>query len=287
MTQELLNQIDFTIFQRQSKMEEEYSQETKDLATLLQTFTAENESQQDQNSSQDNNVVESNQRATYSSTKVKARNLLTNVAYRRYKDSDFQKTNFVVDILSFMVYNCNPTNLEIKLETEKEREVVKFLWDTCVPINFTKYLLQQKQFNIISQTNLTYQKSNKIVLDYLNENSTDKPSQLKYKLNEKFNLIHYIYSVLYAKIYNRINHFGIKRKNDFDYEFQIWRKEKNNKNIGKEPMNYLNRKPNENEQKPITEKTNKNFLKRKLLEEKLEENTKAMKKIKRSKSNNK
>ena len=253
----------------------------------MQTFTAENESQQHQNSSQDNNVVESNQRATYSSTKVKARNLLTNVAYRRYKDSDFQKTNFVVDILSFLVYNCNPTNLEIKLETEKEREMVKFLWDMCVPINFTKYLLQQKQFNIISQTNLTYQKSNKIVLDYLNENSTDKLSQLKYKLNEKFNLILYIYSVLYAKIYNRINHFGIKRKNDFDYEFTIWRKEKNNKNIGKEPMNYLNRKPNENEQKPKTEKTNKNFLKRKLLEEKLEENTKAMKKIKRSKSNNK
>ena len=253
----------------------------------MQTFTAENESQQDQNSSQDNNVVESNQRATYSSTKVKARNLLTNVAYRRYKDSDFQKTNFVVDILSFMVYNCNPTNLEIKLETEKEREMVKFLWDTCVPINFTKYLLQQKQFNIISQTNLTYQKSNKIVLNYLNENSPDKLSQLKYKLNEKFNLIHYIYSVLYAKIYNRINHFGIKRKNDFDYEFQIWRKEKSKTNRGKEPMNYLNRKPNENEQKPIIEKNNKNFIKRKLLEEKLEENTKAMKKIKRSKSNNK
>ena len=158
MTQELLNQIDFTIFQRQSKMEEEYSQETKDLATLLQTFTAENESQQDQNSSQDNNVIESNQRATYSSTKVKARNLLTNVAYRRYKDSDFQKTNFVVDILSFMVYNCNPTNLEIKLETEKEREMVKFLWDTCVPINFTKYLLQQKQFNIISQNEFNLSK---------------------------------------------------------------------------------------------------------------------------------
>ena len=56
MAQHLLNQIDFSIFQSQSKMEEDYSQETKDLATLLQTFTAENESQQDQNSSQDNNV---------------------------------------------------------------------------------------------------------------------------------------------------------------------------------------------------------------------------------------
>ena len=56
MTQAILNQIDFRIFQNQSKMEEDYSQETKDLATLLQTFPAENEDQQAQSFSQDNNV---------------------------------------------------------------------------------------------------------------------------------------------------------------------------------------------------------------------------------------
>ena len=284
MAQTILDQIDFTIFQSQSKMEDDYSQETKDLATLLQTFTAENEDQQDQSFSQDN--VDHKKRAAYSSTKVKARNLLTNVGYRRFKDSDFQKTNFVIDILSFMVYNCNPTNLEIKLETEKERDMIKFLWDNCVPHEFTKYLLQQNQFNIISQTNLTYQKSNKIVLNYLHENE-ERLAQLKYKLMEKFNLIHYVYSVLYAKIYNRINHFGIKRKNDFDFQFQIWRKEKQTKSLGKEPLNYVNRKVNDEEQKPLTEKNNKNTLKQKMLEEKLEENTKAMKKMKRSKSVNK
>ena len=87
-----------------------------------------------------------------------------------------------------MLYNCNPTNLEIKLETEKEREMIKFIWDNCVPHEFTKYILHQKQFNIISQTNLTYQKSNKIVLSYLNEDQERLP-QLKYKLMEKFNLI--------------------------------------------------------------------------------------------------
>ena len=210
---------------------------------------------------------------------MKARNLLTNVAYRRYKESDLKKTNFVIDILSFLVYNCNLTNLEIKLETDKERDMIKFLWDKCIPISFTKYLLQQEQFNIISQTNLTYQKSNKIVLNYLSDDSGAKLSQLKFKLAEKFNLIHYIYSVLYAKIYNRINHFGIKRKNDFDYDFQMWKKEKISRS--KDPINYVNRKPNENEQKPISEK---NILKRKMLEEKLEENTQAMNKIRKSKS---
>ena len=278
MTKELLSHIDFSIIQRQSKMEEDYSQETKDLATLLQTFTAETENQQNQNLSHDNNVVKPKQKAFYSSTKVKARNLLTNVAYRRYKNSDFNKTNFIIDILSFLVYNCNPTNLEIKLETDRERDMIKFLWDKCIPIAFTKYLMQQENFNIISQTNLTYQKSNKIVLNYLSDDP-EKISQLKFKIADKFNLIHYIYSVLYAKIYNRINHFGIKRKNDFDYDFQMWKKEKFSRI--KDPVNYVNRKTNENEQKPITEK---NLLKRKMLEEKLEENTQAMKKIRKNKN---
>ena len=82
----------------------------------------------------------------FANTKVKARNLLTNVAYRRFKITDFNKTNFIVDILSFLVHNCNPTNLEIKLETEKEREMVKFLWDSCIPHDFTTYLLKQENY---------------------------------------------------------------------------------------------------------------------------------------------
>ena len=103
----------------------------------------------------------------FANTKVKARNLLTNVAYRRFKITDFNKTNFIVDILSFLVHNCNPTNLEIKLETEKEREMVKFLWDSCIPHDFTTYLLKQENYEIISQTNLTYQKASNIVLNYV------------------------------------------------------------------------------------------------------------------------
>ena len=158
--------------------------------------------------------------------------------------------------------------------------MIKFLWDICVPISFTKFLMQKENFNIISETNLTYQKANKIVLDYLSDDySGEKLSQLQFKIAEKFTLIHYIYSALYAKIYNRINNFGIKRKNDFDFQFNQWRKERITKI--KSPSNYVNRTPNENEQKPTNDK---NLIKRKMLEEKLEENTKAMKRLKKSKS---
>ena len=253
----------------------------------MKTFTEETENQQNQNSSQDNNVVPKKvkRRSDYSNTKVKTRNLLTNVAYIRFKQSDFMKDSFVIDLLSFLVQNCNPINLEIKLETGKKRDMVKFMWDVCIPHELVDFMLKHKSYNIISQPNLTYQKANVTAKNYLLEDD-NRINHLKYKMAEKFNLIHYIYSFLYAKIYNRTNIFGIERKNDFDFQFQMWRKEKQQKFIAKEPANYVNRNIEKEEQvslvdeDKINDKKNKLNKKRKMLEEKLEENNKAMRQIK-------
>ena len=230
---------------------------------------------------------EMKRKSNHSNTKVKARNLLTNVPYRRFKQSDFLKDSFIIDLLSFLLQNFSPINLDITLELEKEREMVKFMWDVCLPHEFVTFILKQNSFDIISQQNLTYQKANAIVKAYLFED-LNRINQLKYKIAKKFNLIHYIYSFLYAKIYNRTNHFGIKRKNDFDFQFQLWRKEKQQKFIAKDPNNYENRKIEKEEQAPInlddveenTSKKNKLNKKKRMLEEKLKENDKAMKKIK-------
>ena len=61
----------------------------------------------------------------YSNTKVKTRNLLTNVSYRRFKQTDFNK-KIIVDIMSFLTQNFNPINLDRKLDSEKECDIVKF-----------------------------------------------------------------------------------------------------------------------------------------------------------------
>ena len=78
MAQATLEQMGFSLIQSQSRME----QEQKDMETLLNSFTEGAEDQQSQNSSQDNNAVpkkETKRKTDYSNTKVKARNLLTNV----------------------------------------------------------------------------------------------------------------------------------------------------------------------------------------------------------------
>ena len=80
MAQVMLDQMNFSMIQSQSRME----QEKKDMDTLLSTFT-ENivDNQQDQNFSQDDNVIpkkKMKRREDYSNTKVKTRNLLTKVS---------------------------------------------------------------------------------------------------------------------------------------------------------------------------------------------------------------
>ena len=145
----------------------------KDMETLLSTFTESKGDQQDQKFSQDDNVVPKKDKTEkrYSNTKVKTTNLLTSVSYRRFKQSDFNKNSFIIDILSFLVQNFNPINLERKLDIEKERNMVKFLWDECIPHDLIRYMYKQNNYTEISKPNLTYQKANNIVKSYVLEES--------------------------------------------------------------------------------------------------------------------
>ena len=46
----------------------------------------------------------------------------------------------------------------------------------------------------------------------------NRTNNAKYKIEEKFQLIHYVYSLLFSKIYGKTNNFGIKKK-QFRFSF--------------------------------------------------------------------
>ena len=98
MAQVMINFKKFSEFQSSQSKEGE----KRDMQTLMSTSSGEPQSQQDLNFFQDGNDVPKKNRAAksiYSNTRVKARNLLTNVSYRRYKQQDFNNADFVIDIL--------------------------------------------------------------------------------------------------------------------------------------------------------------------------------------------
>ena len=47
-------------------------------------------------------------KATYSSIKVKARNFLRNISYRRLKENSTFNISFITDCFSFVIQNFNP-----------------------------------------------------------------------------------------------------------------------------------------------------------------------------------
>ena len=71
--------------------------------------------------------------------------------------------------------------------------MIKYLWDNCIPHDFVRYMYKQENYALKSKPNLTYQKANNIVKNYFLEES-NRINILKYKIKEKFPLIHYIYS---------------------------------------------------------------------------------------------
>ena len=99
-------------------MEEVENEEMKKFLSSLLEETGLIASQPDADFFQDNNDAQTKTKITteYSNTKLKARNLLTNVSYRRYKPEDVEKTNFVIDVFSCLTQNLNPTGLDRKLE---------------------------------------------------------------------------------------------------------------------------------------------------------------------------
>ena len=134
-------------------------------------------------------------------------------------------------------------------------------------------MYKQNNYTEISKPNLTSQKANNIVKNYVLEES-NRFNLLNFKIEQKFILIHYIYLMLFCKIYNRTNNFVIQNKNNFDFYFQTW---KNRKTAGaialkilkqlplpqanqittevlstaKDPSKYQDRKVQKNEQIPI------------------------------------
>ena len=61
--------------------------------------------------------------------------------------------------------------MEGKLDIEKERDMVKFLWDEFIPHDFIRYLYMQVNYIGIKKQNLTYQKANNIYIELVHQNT--------------------------------------------------------------------------------------------------------------------
>ena len=100
------------------------------------------------------------------------------------------------------------------------------VWGTCVQHKFTKFIFLKENFIELSQSHVAYQNANNIVVKFVEED-VQNTDLLKSALRNHLRTIQYVYTLLFPKIYNRTNRFGIKNKSHFDFIFNNWTHHKN------------------------------------------------------------
>ena len=190
----------------------------------------------------------------YSSTKVKTRNILTNLSYLRVSRLDFDKKSYLIDFVTFIIQYLNAFSIDLKLETELEKNMLMFIWLNCLPSKLTGFVSSKDNYDTITSTNTKFKDINEIVKEYMSyESNYEEAKQL---IKSYFDEIRYVFAFLFPKIYSRIDENGKQIKRKFDFSFSLWINNTYVKkdNVGKNIETYNKREENninELEQKPL------------------------------------
>ena len=254
-------------------------------------------------------IKERKEKKKYSSTKVKARNFLTNISYNGIKNNDYENKTFVIDIFAYLILYFNPYSINGKFETEIERAYINILWSQLLPQSFYTFVSKKDHIQILNKKNAKFQDAVEIVKLYTEIDSIeeDKYNLLENYLRKYLIMYQFIFSNLFPKYYGKFNNRGIKNNIEFNSIYENYLKEttanwqKNeflealpfpvyDEESDKENQNHEEKQRfEEKKKKNIEEEKKQKRLKRKLemqkqkeiLEEELKENTEKFNKIKK------
>ena len=161
-----------------------------------------------------------------SSTKVKARNFLTNVSYNRITAVDYRNNNFVIDCFTFLVLYLNPFYLERKFESSVEREFVNVLWAFLMPSNLYDFINENDNMTTLNKIKIKYVDVKKMMLQFL-QRDQDNMNVLASYLEKNGILYQFLYGNLFPRCFSRIDDYGIKAKTLFNTYYQNFTLQKN------------------------------------------------------------
>ena len=162
----------------------------------------------------------------YSSTKIKARNFLTNVSYNRITTVDYKNKNFVIDCFTFLILYLNPFYLERKFESSTEREFVNVLWMFLMPSNLYNFISQNENMTTLNKIKIKYLDVKKMILEFLQYDQGNLKVLSDY-LEKNGILYQFLYGNLFPKCFSRINDYGVRAKTLFNTYYQNFTIQKN------------------------------------------------------------
>ena len=160
----------------------------------------------------------------YSSSKVKARNFLTNVLYSGIKDKDYQNRSFLIDIFSFLILYLNPFYLERKFESIIERDYVNVLWSFLMPETLYNFICRDENVKTLNKIKLKFPHAIEIVKQFIEDESIGTQEQqfntLKEYLIKNAKIYQFIFGNLFPRCFARIDDYGIQSKTTFNFHYK-------------------------------------------------------------------
>ena len=156
----------------------------------------------------------------YSSTKVKARNFLTNISYNGIKSKDYENRTFVIDIFPYLILYFNPYLISGKFETEIERSYVNILWSQLLPQSFYLFVSKKDHIQILNKKNAKFQDAVEIVKLFIEVTDGNTTQESQYQLLQSFlrkyiKMYQFVFANLFPKYYSKFNSRGVENNIEF------------------------------------------------------------------------
>ena len=205
----------------------------------------------------------------YTTTRIKSRNFLSNIAYVGINNEDFYNKYFIFDVCLLVTKNLNPFSLDKKLADKNKYEMIYMLLKECMLQKFYQDICKEKSFIYLNGKTVLQSRVLEIITDFMKENKEN----YKDLRNNLSSIFQYIYSNIFPEICCSTEQCGFDLKSNLDIIFKIYKDKKklevspgNNPNNYKEIMNKIfvyEHKPikvdnlNEIEEKQVKERVEK------------------------------
>ena len=161
-------------------------------------------------------------RIKYSTTRIKLRNILSNMSYNGINKNDFFHESFILDVYVLLVKNLNSFSMSMKLTDKSKHKMVYMLWRESISTEFYRYICNGSNFIYLIVKNVSQPWVLKIVVNFIDQGKQNL-CLLQENLTRYKDIFQYVYSHVFPEMYASTERRGFDLKSNFHVTFKTHR----------------------------------------------------------------
>ena len=157
-----------------------------------------------------NNKAANHQKIKYTTTKIKFRTFLSNIAYIGINKKEYYNKNLPFDVYMLSTKNLNPFSLNRILADKNKHEMIYMLWTECIPSEYYRSFCEEKNFIYLNGKNVLESTVIQITIDFI-ERDKKNLKLLENNLARYKSIFQYVYSDVYPEIYYWKKRFWLEK----------------------------------------------------------------------------